>query len=191
MADTNNPGGTGDEVTFEPDPKLEADASTGQGPAAVDFEPEPELGAAGAAGTGKRSAAETIREEAGKFGTQAADRARAFAGEGKDRATGALDEVAKMMQSAAADVDERLGADYGKYARSAADGISNFAETLRTKQVDDLIEDATALVRKSPVIAIGTAAAIGFVLARLVKSGVDAASDLADRDAPSGKSPEA
>lgn len=128
----------------------------------------------------KRSAADTIREEAGKLGSQAAERARNLAGEGKEKATGALDEVAKMMHSAAADVDERLGPDYGRYARSAADGISGFAETLRAKEIDDLIDDATALVKKSPVVAIGAAAAVGFVLARLIKSGIDAAADLGD-----------
>ncbi|MES2445257.1 MAG: hypothetical protein V4574_20725 [Pseudomonadota bacterium] len=133
----------------------------------------------------KRSATDTIREEAGKFGSQAAERARGLAGEGKDRATEALDEVARMMKNAAGDVDDKLGEDYGRYARSAAEGISGFAETLRGKQVDEIWEDAAALVKKSPVIAIGTAAAIGFVLARLIKSGIDAASDLADRDAPS------
>ncbi|MCW3849228.1 hypothetical protein OF829_18475 [Sphingomonas sp. LB-2] len=130
----------------------------------------------------KKSAADTIREEAGKLGSQAAERARAFAGEGKDKASGALDEVAKMLHGAAGDVDERLGSDYGRYARSAAEGISGFADTLRGKQVDDLIDDATAFVKKSPVIAIGTAAAIGFVLARLIKSGIDAAADLGDAD---------
>jgi ElaB/YqjD/DUF883 family membrane-anchored ribosome-binding protein len=55
--------------------------------------------------------------------------------------------------------------------------------------VDELVDDVTSFVKKSPVIAIGTAAAVGFVLARLIKSGIDAASDLADRDEPdtSGK----
>lgn len=137
--------------------------------------------AAPAAEPAKPSTADRLREEAGKLGSQAAEKARAYAGEGKDKASGALDEVAKMLHNAAGDVDERLGADYGKYARSAADGISGFAETLRGKQVDDLLEDATAFVKKSPVIAIGTAAAVGFVLARLIKSGIDAAGDLADR----------
>lgn len=134
---------------------------------------------------GRRSPTETLREEAGKLGTQAAERARSLAGEGKDKATEALDEVARMMKNAAGEVDEKLGEDYGRYARSAAEGISGFAETLRGKQVDEIWEDAAALVRKSPAIAIGTAAAVGFVLARLIKSGIDAASDLADRDAPS------
>ncbi|WP_213982202.1 hypothetical protein [Sphingomonas sp. dw_22] len=129
------------------------------------------------AGAAKRSATDTIREEAGKFTSQAADRARAFAGEGKDKATSALDEVAKMMKSAAEDVDAKLGENYGRYARSAADGISGFAESLRGKDVDDLIAGATDFVKKSPVIAVGTAAAIGFVLARLIKSGIDATAD--------------
>jgi len=130
----------------------------------------------------KKSAADTLREEAGKLGSQAAERARGLAGEGKDRASGALDEVAKMLHSAAGDVDDRLGSEYGRYARSAADGISGFAKTLRGKEVDDIVADATALVKKSPVIAIGAAAAIGFVLARLIKSGIDAAADLGDAD---------
>jgi ElaB/YqjD/DUF883 family membrane-anchored ribosome-binding protein len=130
----------------------------------------------------KRTASDTIREKAGEIGSQAAERARAFAGEGKEKATGALDEVAKMMQSAATDVDARLGEQYGKYARSAADGLTSFADNLRGKEVDDLIDDVTAFVRKSPAVAIGVAAGLGFVLARLIKSGVDAASDAADND---------
>ena len=130
----------------------------------------------------KKSAADTIREEAGKLGSQAADRARGLAGEGKDRASSALDEVAKMLHGAAGDVDDRLGAEYGRYARSAADGISGFADHLRGKEVEDIFADATALVKKSPGIAIGAAAAIGFVLARLIKSGIDAAADLGDAD---------
>ncbi len=139
------------------------------------------------AASAKRGAADQIREQAGKFGTEAADRARAFAGEGKERATGALDEVAKMFEGAAGDVDERLGEEYGKYARSAAQGISNFAESLRGKEVDDLVSDATNFVKKSPVIAVGAAAAIGFVLARLIKSGIDAAADAGDSDKPTTK----
>lgn len=128
----------------------------------------------------KRSAADTIRDQAGKLGAEAADRARNFAGEGKDRATGALDEVAKMFENAAGDVDAKLGEQYGQYARSAAEGISKFSESLRGKEVDDLISDATAFVKKSPVIAVGAAAAVGFVLARLIKSGIDANKETAD-----------
>lgn len=174
MADAKNPNSTGGEqVAFEADPKLEATAG-GAEPAAINFEAADDLGES------KSGATQKLKDEASKLGTQAADRARAFAGENKERATNALDEVAKMFEGAALDVDARLGEQYGKYARSAAQGISNFAESLRSKEVDDLFNDATDLVKKSPVIAVGAAAAIGFVVARLIKSGVDAASETTD-----------
>jgi ElaB/YqjD/DUF883 family membrane-anchored ribosome-binding protein len=174
MADAKTPKSTGGEqVAFEADPKLEATAG-GAGPAAINFEAADDLGESTSGATRK------LKDEASKLGTQAADRARAFAGENKERATNALDEVAKMFEGAALDVDARLGEQYGKYARSAAQGISNFAESLRGKEVDDLFNDATDLVKKSPVIAVGAAAAVGFVVARLIKSGVDAASETTD-----------
>ena len=93
----------------------------------------------------------------------------------------AVAEALLEPQHAVGGLDERLGEEYGRYARSAAQGISSFADSLRSKEVDDLITDATALVKRSPVIAVGAAAAVGFVLARLIKSGVDAASDLGER----------
>jgi ElaB/YqjD/DUF883 family membrane-anchored ribosome-binding protein len=174
MADAKTPKSTGGEqVAFEADPKLKATAG-GTGPAAINFEAADDLGESRSGATRK------LKDEASKLGTQAADRARAFAGENKERATNALDEVAKMFEGAALDVDARLGEQYGKYARSAAQGISNFAESLRGKEVDDLFNDATELVKKSPVIAVGAAAAVGFVVARLIKSGVDAASETTD-----------
>jgi len=155
------------------DKKNSGEAATGEASPAITFEAADDAQATS-------GATQKLKDEASKLGTQAADRARAFAGENKERATNALDEVAKMFEGAALDVDARLGEQYGKYARSAAQGISNFAESLRGKEVDDLFNDATELVKKSPVIAVGAAAAVGFVVARLIKSGVDAASETTD-----------
>ena len=131
----------------------------------------------------KRGAAEKVREEAGKLAGQAGDKARAFADTGKEKATGALDGFSELMRDAAGSVDDKLGEQYGQYARSAADQLSGFAESLRGKQVDDLIDDAREFVKKSPAVAVGIAAGVGFVLARLLKSGLDAAGDLADKGA--------
>ena len=119
-------------------------------------------------------AKQAIRENASKYGQQAADKARTFAEDGKTRATGALEQVAQLLNDAAGQVDDKLGSQYGSYARSAADSVSGFAQQVQSKDIDALIEDATALVRKSPAIAIGAAAAVGFDVARLVQSGVDA-----------------
>ncbi len=165
--------------------------STNEGGTLVAADPIKTTGDAGAAIGGKRGTADTVREEAGKFIGQAGDKARAFADTGKDKATGALDEFSNMMRDAAGSVDEKLGEQYGQYARSAADQLSGFAESLRGKQVDDLVDDARAFVKKSPAVAVGIAAGVGFIVARLLKSGLDAAGDLADKGAPGDDAPKA
>lgn len=119
-----------------------------------------------------KDAGEKVRAEASKLKGQATDKAREVATDGKEKATGALDEFARLIAEAASTVDERLGEQYGGYARSAADAVSGIAEQLRGKDVDELFEDARGFVKKSPAVAIGTAAAVGFVLARLVKAGL-------------------
>lgn len=119
------------------------------------------------------SAKQTLKDEASKLSAKATEKARGLADEGKLRATSALDEFSKLMEDAAGNVDEKLGEQYGQYARSAAQAISGFSDGLRGKEVEDLVADARDFVRKSPAIAIGTAAALGFVLARIVKAGAD------------------
>lgn len=119
-------------------------------------------------------AKQTFADGAGKIREQAYDKARAFAEDGKAKATGALDQLAQMLTEAATSVDDKLGDQYGQYARSAAGTVSGFADQVKGKDVDALIEDARGYVRQSPAVAIGLAAAFGFVAARLIQSGVDA-----------------
>ncbi|MCM8730005.1 hypothetical protein ACFO8O_03350 [Hephaestia sp. GCM10023244] len=126
----------------------------------------------------KDSAARTFKDNAGKLSGQAGEKARDYAAQGKAKASGALEEFSKLMTNAAGSVDEKLGAQYGDYARSAAQSLSSFSQSLDSKDIDQLLDEARNFVRKSPAIAIGTAAAVGFVLARLVKSGFD--TDTAD-----------
>lgn len=115
--------------------------------------------------------AESIKEQASAFAGKAGDKARDYATTGKDKATDALDGISGLVDDLAKTVDERLGKQYGDYARRAADAVSGAAEKLKHKQVDDLVEDTRRFVREKPAIAIGAAAAIGFVLTRLFRSG--------------------
>ena len=113
-----------------------------------------------------------LREGATNLRDQATTKVREYAVEGKGRATSALDDFSKVVNEAADSIDDKLGEQYGQYARQAADAVSGFADTLRRKEVDELYDDAVTLVRKSPAVAIGIAAAVGFALVRLVKSGL-------------------
>lgn len=127
----------------------------------------------------KATATTTLKDSATKLQRQAGEKARAYALDGKAKAGGALDEFSRLMNDAASSVDGSLGEQYGDYARSAAKAISGFSNQLKAKDLDELLDDLKDFARKSPAVAVGTAAAIGFVLARLVKSGIDPA----DRDA--------
>lgn len=118
-------------------------------------------------------AKQTLSDNVTKLKSEAGDRARTIADEGKARASGALEQLSQMLTDAAGQVDEKLGEQYGQYARSAATSVQGFSSTLNDKTVDDLLDDARELVRKSPAIAIGTAAAVGFVVARLLSAGLD------------------
>jgi ElaB/YqjD/DUF883 family membrane-anchored ribosome-binding protein len=125
-------------------------------------------GAASAGGDAKGMFFDRVDELRG----QAGDKARDLAQAGKDRATSALDSLVQTVEDAAAEIDEKLGSQYGDYARRAALGIGNFSDAFRDKDVDELFNDARELVKKSPAVAIGAAAAIGFVVARLARSSV-------------------
>lgn len=104
---------------------------------------------------------------------KAIEKARAAANQGKDRTGGAIGNLGKLIDDSAQTLDENVGEKYGDYARSAADAVSTFAEKIDEKNVDDMVEDARQFVRKSPAVAIGAAAVVGFLISRLIKSGMD------------------
>ena len=114
-----------------------------------------------------------VREGRGKLAGQAADKTRGLVGQGLERSSEALANVSRLVGDTAAGLDERLGEEYGDYARKAATAIDDVANSLASKNPDELIEDTRNFVRKSPGIALAGAAIVGFALARLVKSGFD------------------
>ena len=87
-----------------------------------------------------------------------------------------------MIGDTAPGIEERLGSEYGDYARRAAGAIENAANSVASKDPDELIEDTRDFVRNSPGIALAGAAVVGFVVARLFKTGIAAARDDHDED---------
>jgi ElaB/YqjD/DUF883 family membrane-anchored ribosome-binding protein len=188
------------ENDINPRPMGDADITTP--PGSTSFQPavplkdqgvefEPALGSAGASamgdsiggamggdtggGTGGGAGVkQQLTDGAGKLQSQAGDKARQFADMGKERAAGLLEQLATMLTDAAGQVDGKLGAQYGTYARNAADTVQGFSQQVRDQDLDQLMDQGRELVRKSPAMAVGAAAAVGFVLSRLVQSGIDA-----------------
>ena len=127
-----------------------------------------------------RGIADRIREGREQFASQAGDRARGLVTQGLERTSETLANVSKMVGDTAAGIEERLGPEYGDYARRAAGAIENAANSIASKDPDELIEDTRTFVRNSPGIALAGAAVVGFVVARLLKSGLASSRDEED-----------
>lgn len=123
--------------------------------------------------TARDKALDKIKSGTEKLSGQAADKARGLVGQGLERGSEALANVSKLVGDTAAGLDERLGEEYGDYARKAASALEDAANKLSAKNPDELIDDTREFVRKSPGVALAGAAIIGFALVRVVKSGLD------------------
>jgi ElaB/YqjD/DUF883 family membrane-anchored ribosome-binding protein len=110
-------------------------------------------------------------EDAKAMGEQAKRRAAQLARDGKTRASDGLASLGKTVSGTATTIDDKLGRQYGDYARSAARTMQEAAAKLDAKDIDELGEDAREFVRKSPGAAVGIAAVAGFFLARMFRGG--------------------
>ena len=127
---------------------------------------------------------EKLRGTSQEFGGQASEKIYGVVGQGLERSSEALSNVSRMIGDTASGIDERLGEEYGDYARRAAQAIEDAATSLAEKQPEELIDDAREFVRKSPGVALAGAAVIGFALTRLIKNGLSSANDDDDRASP-------
>lgn len=112
---------------------------------------------------------DALIDDARQVTDQAKEKAAALATEGKAKAVEGLSAAARLVAENAGTLDEKLGPKAGDYARTAAKSMQDAAEKLDSKDLAELGEDAREMVRKSPGLAVGLAAAAGFLLARLFK----------------------
>lgn len=118
--------------------------------------------AAGYTGQAKSKSADLTAE--------AKTKATELAYEGKAKASEAISGLSRIVADNAGTIDDKLGAKYGDYARSASASLDEFSSKLESKSVEELGEDAREIVRKSPGAAVGLAALAGFMIARLFRS---------------------
>jgi ElaB/YqjD/DUF883 family membrane-anchored ribosome-binding protein len=120
-----------------------------------------------------RAQSEDWVAEARAYGDQAKGKANELATDGKGRLAEALGALGRAVFDTAPTVDDKLGAKYGDYARSASRSLQDASTRLDAKTVEEISEDARELVRKSPGLAVGIAAVGGFLLARLFRGSND------------------
>jgi ElaB/YqjD/DUF883 family membrane-anchored ribosome-binding protein len=97
------------------------------------------------------------------------EKAFGMADDGKARASNALSGLSQLITDNAGTLDDKVGVKYGDYARGAAKSVQDAAARLDEKTLDELGEDAMEFVRASPALALGLAAAAGYLLGRVFK----------------------
>jgi hypothetical protein len=77
-----------------------------------------------------------------------------------------------------------------EYADKAADQVERFAGYLRENDVDSLLNDARSFARRNPAVFLGSAAALGFLATRFLKSSSEegASADYGYRATPTATS---
>lgn len=104
---------------------------------------------------------------------QAGSKARSFVGQGLETGGTTLTNLSQIVNETVGQIEEKLGPQYGEYARTASQALDRYAQALTNKDPDELVEDVRGFVRKSPGVALGAAAVVGFSLVRLLKAGIE------------------
>lgn len=108
-----------------------------------------------------------LKTDARAYGDDAKVKGKELATDGKAKLSEGIAALGQMVSDNAHVVDDKVGAKYGDYARTASRSLTDTAAKLDAKSVDELAEDGRALVRQSPGLAVGIAAVAGFLLSRL------------------------
>jgi hypothetical protein len=105
---------------------------------------------------------------------KAKERATAQLSTQKDRATDGLGSIARAVRQSTSSLRENQQETVAQYVEKAADHIERFSNTLREKDVDELLREAQQFARRRPALFIGGSFAVGLLAARFLKSSSDA-----------------
>src|SRR6195256_794689 len=136
-----------------------------------------------------------LGDKAQEFGTQAKQAATSLASEANENIKGVLtqkvgvgaDLVGHVADSvrAAADNLRQNAPQLAGLVTVAADKIDELSSSVRDKTVDELFKEASDFARRQPAVVFGAAAAVGFLLFRILKVAPSATASQSG-SAPSG-----
>jgi len=100
----------------------------------------------------------------------ARSRARSAFEHQQHRVADSIGSVAQALHQAANQLNEQNQDVAARYTDTAAERIERFADSLRDRNVDELVSQAEQYARRQPELFVGGAIALGFVLARFLRT---------------------
>jgi ElaB/YqjD/DUF883 family membrane-anchored ribosome-binding protein len=133
-------------------------------------------------GTMKEQATDTAREvkaqaaaasaaaqrQVGRLGEQMRDAAESLIDEQKERMAVAVHGVADMLRRTADTLEHENNATAAHYAGQAAARIDRFSDTVRNRELGEMVASTEDFARRQPALFIAGAVAAGFVIGRLL-----------------------
>lgn len=108
-----------------------------------------------------KTAAQNVAQDAASAASHQAESA-------KGAAADEISSVASALRTAAEEM--RSGSPQERTFGQIAEGLANASETMRNKDLGEMVEDVSAFARKNPLVFLGGAALIGFAATRFAKA---------------------
>jgi hypothetical protein len=119
-----------------------------------------------------RKAAGEVKSSARQASREAKQQAAETLDENRERAADELDKIAHAARAAASDLEDQEQEGLSDYVADMAQGIGSFANSLRRKNMDELLQEAREVARRNPALFIAGSIAVGFGLSRFAKASV-------------------
>jgi hypothetical protein len=88
----------------------------------------------------------------------------------KDRATEGIGTIAQAVRQTTERLRDEQHETVAEYVERAAEQLERLSHNLRTKDVNELLQDAQRLARRRPALFVGGGFAVGLLAARFLKS---------------------
>jgi hypothetical protein len=111
-----------------------------------------------------------VKQQAKDMANQTKERGKTMLEQQKGAAAGQVDSVAHALRTTAGQLQGEGQQRTGDYVGMIADQLETTARQLKEKNLDELMRDVQNVARRSPATFIAGSVAVGFLLARFLKS---------------------
>jgi ElaB/YqjD/DUF883 family membrane-anchored ribosome-binding protein len=120
------------------------------------------------AGAQAGAASAAAQREVGRLGGQMREAAASLLDEQKERMASAVHGIADMLRRTADTLERENNATAARYADRAAAQIDRLSQTVRNRELGEIVASTEDFARRQPALFVAGAVAAGFVLGRLL-----------------------
>ena len=117
--------------------------------------------------------AQQARQQASQLANRGGEQVKSQLANQKHEAAQRMTPVQTALRETGQQLRKQGQGPVADYADKAADQVERFAGYLRENDVDNLLNDARGFARNNPAVFLGSAAALGFLATRFLKSSSD------------------